>query len=149
MAAVCARVSHGELVKYAAAAEGSDARQIREWSLLDEFAPLYERARVNQAHALAEEALDIADGNDDEAKTRQEAMIHALTGVKEVDKERLLYSLQSVAVQRDRVRVDTRKWLTSKIAPKIFSERLQHSGPNEGPLQVTQCWSFGGKTVTF
>jgi hypothetical protein len=40
-------------------------------------------------------------------------------------------------VQRARLRVDTRKWLMSKIAPKRFGDRVlnEHSGPNGGPIQ--------------
>jgi hypothetical protein len=38
---------------------------------------------------------------------------------------------------RDRqVRVDTRKWLMSKIAPKRYGDRLQVAGEAENPLQV-------------
>lgn len=41
-------------------------------------------------------------------------------------------------VNRARLRVDTRKWLMSKIAPKRFGERRAHelSGPNGGPIQT-------------
>lgn len=40
-------------------------------------------------------------------------------------------------VQRARLRVDTRKWLMSKIAPKRFGDRVvtEHTGPNGGPIQ--------------
>lgn len=39
-------------------------------------------------------------------------------------------------VNRSRLRVDTRKWLMSKIAPKRFGDRKAHelSGPNGGPI---------------
>jgi hypothetical protein len=41
-------------------------------------------------------------------------------------------------VQRSRLRVDTRKWLMSKIAPKRFGDKktLEHSGPNGSPIQT-------------
>jgi transposase len=40
-------------------------------------------------------------------------------------------------VNRARLRVDTRKWLMSKIAPKRFGEKRSHelSGPNGGPIE--------------
>lgn len=40
---------------------------------------------------------------------------------------------------RDRLRVDTRKWLLSKALPKIYGDKTQTeiSGPNGGPLAVT------------
>lgn len=41
-------------------------------------------------------------------------------------------------VNRARLRVDTRKWLMSKIAPKRFGDRKTHevSGPNGGAVRV-------------
>ncbi|OAP40365.1 hypothetical protein AU381_00105 [Sinorhizobium glycinis] len=40
-------------------------------------------------------------------------------------------------VNRARLRVDTRKWLMSKIAPKRFGDRVakEISGPNGGPVR--------------
>ena len=37
---------------------------------------------------------------------------------------------------RDRLRLDTRKWLMSKIAPKRFGDKLIHSGDPDAPLVV-------------
>jgi len=41
--------------------------------------------------------------------------------------------------QRDRLRLDTRKWLLSKALPKIYGDKLQAevSGKDGGPLVVT------------
>ena len=38
--------------------------------------------------------------------------------------------------QRARLRVDTRKWLASKLKPKKYGERLQHAGHDDGPLRA-------------
>jgi hypothetical protein len=37
---------------------------------------------------------------------------------------------------RDRLRIDTRKWLLSKALPKVFGDRFiqEHVGPNGGPI---------------
>ena len=42
-------------------------------------------------------------------------------------------------LERSRLRVDTRKWLMSKVAPKRYGERtqLEHSGPDGGPVQLS------------
>jgi hypothetical protein len=38
---------------------------------------------------------------------------------------------------RDRaIRIDTRKWLMSKLAPKRYGERLLHASDPENPIQV-------------
>ena len=39
-------------------------------------------------------------------------------------------------VNRSRLRVDTRKWLMSKIAPKKYAERLALTGEEGGPVQI-------------
>lgn len=122
--AVCARISRGALVKDACKAEKIDADLIRDWTSSDDaLALLYARARSNQAHAIAEEAVRISDEK----------------------------AASPEAVQRNRLRVDTRKWMASKIAPKLYSERLvnEHSGPDGGPIKVEQIWKFGSRAVVF
>ena len=39
-------------------------------------------------------------------------------------------------VQAARLRVDARKWIMSKIAPKRFGDKLIHSGDPDAPLVV-------------
>lgn len=36
---------------------------------------------------------------------------------------------------RDRLRVDTRKWLLSKALPKVYGDKVEHSGPGGSPIQ--------------
>lgn len=36
-----------------------------------------------------------------------------------------------------RLRVDARKWLASKMAPKRYGEKIEHTGPNGKPLQLS------------
>lgn len=43
-----------------------------------------------------------------------------------------------------RIRVDTRKWLASKILPKLYGDKVQLSGDEDGaPLVVT--WATAGQ----
>lgn len=121
---VCVKIAGGMLVKDACAEHGLDPATLWRWAAADkEFGNVYARAREAQAHAIAEDAIRIADGVDLEAQDRLEAMVESIATADDDDKERLLNSLQAVAVQRDRLRVDTRKWLASKIAPKLYGER--------------------------
>lgn len=48
-----------------------------------------------------------------------------------------------------RIRVDTRKWLLSKLAPKRYGERLatEVSGPDGGPVKVGVTVEFVGATA--
>jgi hypothetical protein len=42
------------------------------------------------------------------------------------------------AVQKQRLQVDTRKWLLSKLAPKKYGDRLAIAGDKDSPLEVKQ-----------
>lgn len=75
----------------------------------EEFRDLYTRARQDQADALADDMMDIAD-----SATPEEANVA-------------------------RLRVDTRKWIASKMKPKRYGDStlLKH-GDNEGnPLPLS------------
>lgn len=106
MRAVCERIANGELVQDAAKAEGTAASTIRRWAGEDEeLRALYARARVDQAHALAETVVTLADG-----------------AAKEPTKEKVLAA---------RLQVDSRRWLASKIAPKVFGDKYIIEGGEE------------------
>lgn len=51
-------------------------------------------------------------------------------------------------VNRARLRVDTRKWLMSKIAPKRFGEKRSHevTGARGGPVQIADISRLKGMT---
>ncbi len=138
MLAVCERISKGDLVKFAAMAERTTAKSIREWAHADPaLGALYARAREQQAHALAEQALEIADGSDaltqlyEEAIDAEEERLEA-----NPNRGKIIKELRSNLLNRDRMRMDARKWFTSKIAPKLYGEKLEVAGPDGGPLEV-------------
>src|SRR3954465_732673 len=137
VASLCERIAKGELVQDVARELGFSRTALFEWTRDDkELANMYARAREDQAHAIAEDALRIADGVGDDAAARIEAMLEAVKGADDDDKERILQSLTAVAVQRDKLRVDTRKWMASKIAPRSYGERMEHVGAEGGPITV-------------
>ncbi len=39
-------------------------------------------------------------------------------------------------VQRSRLRVDTRKWLMARMAPKKYGDKMQHTGEGGGPIRT-------------
>ena len=85
-----------------------------------DLAEQYAHARQMAYELLADEIVAIADEN----YTTDEH------GVKE--------RLSSEAIQRNRLRVDTRKWMLQKMLPKIYGEKLQteHTGKGGGPIQL-------------
>ena len=140
MQAVCDRVSHGELVKFAAIAEGTTAKSIREWALESPaLGSLYARARESQAHALAEQALEIADGSDALTQLYEDAVEKEDERLEESEsgsRHKVIAALRANLLNRDRMRMDARKWLTSKIAPRLYGEKLELAGPGGGPVAV-------------
>lgn len=70
-----------------------DPSTVRRWLMkYDDFRTRYARAKVIQADILAEECLEIADTS-----------VPSQTNV-------------------DRLRIDTRKWLASKLLPKVYGD---------------------------
>jgi hypothetical protein len=51
-------------------------------------------------------------------------------------------------VQRSRLRVDTRKWFASKVAPKIYGDKIETAvtGANGGPLVIR--WAGNAEEAT-
>jgi hypothetical protein len=108
---ICERMAHGESLRAICKSEGMPPEStVRTWAIDDRegFAAQYARAREAQMDALAEELIDIAD---DVGKTDED-------------------------VQRSRLRVDTRKWLMSKIAPKRYGDKITNeiTGKDGEPL---------------
>ena len=74
-----------------------------------EFSTLYGVAKLKQADLLAEECLDISDDSSQD-------VIYDKDGNERCNSE---------FVQRSRLRIDTRKWLASKLLPKQYGEKQQ------------------------
>ncbi|HEX4045111.1 MAG TPA: hypothetical protein VHZ76_05540 [Gammaproteobacteria bacterium] len=74
-----------------------------------DFSDQYARAKRLQIEALVDEILEIADdSNNDYMADVKGKMI--------IDHEH---------IQRAKLRIDTRKWLASKLVPKIYGNRIQ------------------------
>lgn len=148
--AICEAVAKGTLTQVACADNEISVPSFHRW--LDEMGPdwkeLYARARVQQCHAFAEQTIAIADGSDVESQQRLTAMIEEIEEVDENDKEHVIRSLQHAAVQRDKLRLDARKWFTSKIAPKIYGDKLDvTSGGEKIGLEAVIAGSMGKHTT--
>lgn len=82
------------------------------------FQRQYARARELQADHYAEEIIEISDdGSRDYNKDEEGNLI--------VDHDH---------IQRSRLRVDSRKWAASKLAPKKYGDRMQLANDPESPL---------------
>jgi hypothetical protein len=82
-----------------------------------EFLKQYARAKEESADAMAEEILEIADDGRNDWMERH--------GEKTEDGEPVKgWQLNGEHIQRSRVRIDTRKWLASKLKPKKYGDRV-------------------------
>src|SRR3954452_13992490 len=88
----------------------------------DGFREQYACAREAQADRFADEIIEIADDTSGDWIERD--------GVVVVDHEH---------IQRSKLRVDTRKWLMARMAPRKWGDKVVHSGDPENPMhRVTQ-----------
>lgn len=86
------------------------------------FSEQYARAKEEQADTLADEIIDIADESDTVVKDMGDGMTAVV--------------FDSTAVARNRLRVDARKWVASKLKPKKYSDKMELSGNADSPLVV-------------
>lgn len=87
---------------------------VRAWAVEDRegFSAQYARAREIGYHAMADELMDIADdGRNDWMERRGE--------------EDIGWAANGEHIQRSRLRVDARKWMLSKVLPKIYGDKQE------------------------
>lgn len=77
----------------------------------ESFRQKYARARETQADAIFDECLDIADNAANDWMERQGENSEG-------------WELNGEHVQRTRLRLDTRKWMAGKLAPKKYGDKL-------------------------
>lgn len=101
-----------------------DSRTVWRWlndedPAKDAFRRAYARAKSQQADILAQEMLSIADDGSRDVRITDE-------GHEVVDHDH---------IARSRLRVDTRKWLASRLAPRKYGERIEHAGDPDAPMK--------------
>ena len=107
---VCRAISKGDSVKDACREAGIRAARLHEWTREDSvLASIYARAREQQAHSLAERAIAVS---------------------------REAYGRDTAGVQAARLEVDTLKWYVSKIAPRLYGDRLIVEDEGEKVIRV-------------
>jgi len=100
--------------------EYPSAKVVYDWiERYEDFRNKYARARELQAEFLADEIIDIADD------TSNDTLIHEKTGAEYANSE---------WINRSRLKVDARKWKASKLAPKKYGDKLEHTIDPEGVI---------------
>lgn len=114
---ICAQLAAGDSMRTVAKSDGMPAmatmfRWLRD---IPSFREQYEKAKEEAADAFAEEILDIADDGTNDWMIR-----HGKD-----DQES--WQLNGEHVQRSRLRIDSRKWIASKLKPKKYGEKIDHT----------------------
>jgi len=99
---------------------------IRWLARYQEFRDQYACARGAQADYYAEEIIEISDDGSNDWMERQRGD----GSTEEVENKEVL--------ARSRLRVDTRKWLMARMAPKKYGDKViqEHGSDPENPVQV-------------
>jgi hypothetical protein len=119
--AICERIADGESLRAICLPEDMPARStVFRWlAAHKEFQYQYARAREEQADALFDEILQIADDGRNDSYTDDDGNVRTDHDV----------------IARSRLRVDSRKWMAGKLRPKKYGERLEIAGDPENPLK--------------
>lgn len=116
---ICCRIAGGETLSQICRDDYMPARStIAGWVLdnYQNFSGKYARAKDLQLDYWADETIDIADDSSNDWIER------------ETEKGRLVEVPNTELVQRARLRIDSRKWLLSKLKPERYGDSLKLSG---------------------
>jgi hypothetical protein len=122
--AICLRIAAGESTRSISRDENMPAEStIRSWAVddIEGFNAQYTRAIQIRAVGWAEEIIEISDDGS------QDTYIDPATGQERTNHE---------IVARSRLRTDNRKWMLSKVLPKVYGDKLDvnHGVQPENPL---------------
>ncbi|HEX6431803.1 MAG TPA: hypothetical protein VF008_29130 [Niastella sp.] len=107
-------------------------RTVLRWLREDKegFCAQYARAKEEQADYITEEMIEIADDGSNDLMT--------------IEKGDASYEVENKEVtNRSKLRVETRKWIASKLKPKKYGDKIGHEltgkdgGPIEGKFEIT------------
>lgn len=123
-ARICEGLATGRSLRSVCREEGMPSlASIFLWiSKYPEFSEQYAKAKQTGLEALAEDLLEISDDGQNDWMANN-------------DPENPGYRLNGEHIQRSKLRVDTRKWLLSKLVPKKYGDKMtqEHVG---NPLTV-------------
>ena len=118
---ICEAIADGKSLRSICNQVGMPAKStVFKWLSQDKaFADQYARAREAQADCLFDDILEIADDGRNDSYTDDDG--HAKT--------------DHDVIARSRLRVDARKWMAGKLAPKKYGDKMQLTGDGGGPVE--------------
>jgi len=129
---ICDRIMDGESLRSIARDPTMPTKtSVLKWLIrVPSFATQYARAREVQADGMVDEMLDISDDAQNDWMTKR--------GLQVPDNE---------AIQRSKLRIDTRRWVASKMRPKKYGERVGTDEPGDSAENITRV--VGGFAEAF
>lgn len=107
--AICAALSSGYSLRKAAKAQGVDPSTVLRWVDANEnFSQQYADARTRGYQLLADELIEIADDSSGDTIETEDGPRH-----------------NAEFAARSRLRLDTRKWMLSKMLPKVYGDKIE------------------------
>jgi hypothetical protein len=135
---VCRQLAEGKSLREICRSEDMPHEStVRLWAVQDKngFSTQYANARRIQALYWADELLEIVDDGSNDWMERNE-------------KDNPGFTVNGDAVARSRLRADTRKWLLSKVLPKVYGDKLDLKGKllikPVGEMTEEECLEFLG-----
>lgn len=137
-ASICAGLAEGRSLRDVCSDEGMPSEStVRTWALDDRegFSAQYTKAREVGYHAMADELMDIADNGSNDWMERRGS-------------EDAGWVANGEHIQRSRLRVDARKWMLSKVLPKVYGDKqtLEHTGADGGPIKTQSTLDLASLT---
>lgn len=116
---ICSRLSTGQTLRQICRDEHMPSEStVRGWVVDDRrgFYAQYARARELCIESWADEIVEIAENGDNDWMTR------------ETESGRIEKQYNGDHIQRSKLRVDSRRWLLSKMKPEKYGDRLELAG---------------------
>lgn len=120
-AAICEEIASGRSLRSICDDAGMPApKTVYAWiAKYEDFSNQYAKAQSDRTNWWAEQIVEISDDSSGDFIELSEGKI----------------APNSVSVARDKLKVDTRKWLMSKMAPKKYGEKVALTDAEGGPVQ--------------
>jgi len=121
---ICERIAHGEsLTKICAPDSMPKVSTVYRWLLKEKaFCDMYARSREDQSDTLADQIMDIG----------EEVPMMVITD----EDGKVTKRIDPAGVNRNRLRVDARKWVAAKLKPRKYGDRQVLAGDPDAPLEV-------------
>lgn len=135
---LCNLIASGHTINQAAHKCGLARQTVIAWAMkgadpessLIWFTTMYDAAIQTRLEVWADELNEIADDGSNDWYERESK-----------DGSKTWIAADQEHINRSRLRVDTRKWLLSKLSSKKYGDKVEHTGEDGGPIKVVLEWA--------